>query len=154
MKVIFLDIDGVLNSIRWFDNLYDTNSSLAYPQSDFDPECVERLNRICDATGAKLVITSDRRVSELIREVLPVVGVAGEIIGQTLVLFNATRGVEIAEWLKGHPEVKQYAIVDDRTDFLQDQLKHFVNTSDEVGLTDDNASKLIEILNSEEDDKD
>jgi hypothetical protein len=49
MKVIFLDIDGVLNSGKYIirlDGLFDN------PTHQMDPEAVVRLNRITDETGA------------------------------------------------------------------------------------------------------
>ena len=44
MKVIFLDIDGVLK-----DDHYD---------AEFQDECFERLKRIVDATGAIIILSS------------------------------------------------------------------------------------------------
>ena len=56
MKVIFLDIDGVLNSEEYYES---------FPDGEFippiDPVCVERLKRIVDRTGAKLILSSSWR---------------------------------------------------------------------------------------------
>jgi hypothetical protein len=57
------------------------------------------------------------------------------------------RGSEIAEWLSRHPEVDRYAIVDDDSDMLPEQVPFFVQTSFETGMTDEHAAKLIEVLN-------
>lgn len=154
MKVLFLDIDGVLNSIRWFDYLYDSKREMNYPLCEFDPLCVANLNSLIAEIGCQLVITSSRRLSERINDVLAEVGVRGEIVGQTPVLFNATRGAEVEAWLSEHQEVEQFAIVDDRTDFLPCQMTHFVHTNEKAGMTDADVIQLIEILNSNENDKD
>ena len=47
MKIIFLDIDGVVSTHRC--------------QWQLDPEKMELIKRICDATDAKIVITSSWR---------------------------------------------------------------------------------------------
>lgn len=43
-KYLFLDVDGVLNSISWYRA--EWNKDHVYPQGDFDPKCVEIVNRI------------------------------------------------------------------------------------------------------------
>lgn len=58
MKVLFLDIDGVLNSDTFYINRPKETKQLPYPLSEFDPACVERLNRIFSETKARLVISS------------------------------------------------------------------------------------------------
>ena len=47
MKVVFLDIDGVLN-----------NDESKYLPARLDSACVSRVSRICELTDAKVVITS------------------------------------------------------------------------------------------------
>ena len=62
MKAIFLDIDGVLNYTQWY--VSDRNpGNLNGQEGDIDPMCVERVLRICKETGAKVVISSDWRIS-------------------------------------------------------------------------------------------
>ena len=58
MKVIFLDIDGVLNYTKWYTD--ERNPGNLYGQEgDLDPLCINRIIRICEETGAKVVISSD-----------------------------------------------------------------------------------------------
>jgi len=56
MKVIFLDIDGVLNVIPQGHDKYG---------GIFHPEFVENLRTIIEATDAKIVISSTWRMSGL-----------------------------------------------------------------------------------------
>ena len=64
MKLIFLDIDGVLNSVAWQENRPPKEppglilDALAHWKRSLDPQCIERLNRIWQETGAAVVISS------------------------------------------------------------------------------------------------
>lgn len=58
MKVIFLDIDGVLNSNDWY---VKTRGVGGYNGGDIDPECIELINDLIDATGAKIIMSSSWR---------------------------------------------------------------------------------------------
>lgn len=50
-KYLFLDVDGVLNSVSWYRA--EWNKDHVYPQGDFDPKCVEIVNRIVKETGCE-----------------------------------------------------------------------------------------------------
>ena len=56
-KIIFLDIDGVLNSGRWFAKTGGEPDADGYGVS-FDPAAVDCLGRIISETGAEIVISS------------------------------------------------------------------------------------------------
>lgn len=58
MKVIFLDIDGVLNSNDWY---VKTRGIGGYNGGDVDPKCIELINDLIDATGAKIIMSSSWR---------------------------------------------------------------------------------------------
>ncbi len=105
MKVIFLDIDGVLNSENMLNRLDDEHRALG----SHDPcECyaikrmmdlplVQRLNQIIAATGAKVVISSSWRLfvgAEAVAEILVARGFIGEVIGQTPDLVNDAAWLE------------------------------------------------------------
>lgn len=53
-KYLFLDVDGVLNSVSWYRE--EWNKDHSYPQGDFDPKCVELA--IFDKAGLKFKIHS------------------------------------------------------------------------------------------------
>ena len=64
MKVIFLDIDGVLNTERWV--VHSIKNELPVHdkfdgQHTFDENCLYWLNKIIDETDAKIVISSSWR---------------------------------------------------------------------------------------------
>ena len=60
LKIIFLDIDGCINHTRWYQNIDGRNPGNLYGQEgDLDPLCIDRVIKICNKTGAKIVISSD-----------------------------------------------------------------------------------------------
>ena len=56
------------------------------------------------------------------------------------------RGQEIQQWLDKH-KCDKYVILDDDLDFFDSQLPYFVHTDWEVGLTENDVNKAINILN-------
>lgn len=80
----------------------------------------------------------------------------GELIDVTPYLHLKIRGEEIQYWLDNN-QVERYVIIDDDTDFLEEQKAFFVQTSDNIdhtdyldigyGLTKECAEKAIYILN-------
>lgn len=166
MKVIFLDIDGVLNSDLWFQTLEDRGKSLNRFESDFDPVAVKNLQYIIDKTGAKLVISScwrSTRTVEELQELMNKVGIKCEVIGKTERLrgnFDIPRGCEIKKYLRDNfnyppydfqeTNLEKYVIIDDDSDMLLEQLNHFVQTSWREGLTHSKALACIRILNKGE----
>ena len=154
MKVIFLDIDGVLNHENHYKWLMETDEPTplqrVYPYSEFNPESCKILNRIIEETGCKIVLSSswrldgENRLNSLFKHFgLP------KIYSITPCL-NTTRDIEINAWLAAHPEVTKYVIIDDDSDMEEHQLPYFVKTNPyESGLDNEIAEKIIKILNDE-----
>ncbi len=144
MKVIFLDIDGVLNNREVSIRKKDEGCRV------WDEKCIDRLNRITDETGAKIVISSTwRRSKDFYSIIKNEMGITGEIIGKTidyLLTPNPERGDEIEEWLSRHPEVTVFVILDDESDMAHLEFHHF-QTETEFGLTDGQAEAAIRRLN-------
>lgn len=156
MKIIFLDIDGVLNYTSWYYS--DRNPGNLYGQEgDIDPMCVDRILRIVNETDAKIVISSDWRIAWegcLMR--LEKMGLTRDIVIDKTPEFIwrgyyntdfPMRGSEIEEWLKSHPDCTNYVIIDDRTDFTEEQEPHFVHINSMYGITDEDADIAIMTLN-------
>lgn len=64
--VLFLDIDGVLNSLRYLKNNPGAFDPVQGPRS-IDPEAAGRLNSILERTNAMVVVTSTWRLSYSIK---------------------------------------------------------------------------------------
>lgn len=156
MKVIFLDIDGVLNNATC--NYIDVEFGRFGRTREFiDRKCVDILNRITDETGAVIVVSSTWRIGQSLEDLINLfkqIGITGKVIGKTDRLQEpySLRGNEIYKWIDDNIEVsrwdfKEYVIIDDDSDMLLWQLNHFVHTDGQIGLTDKDADKAIEILN-------
>lgn len=151
MNLIFLDIDGVLNSINKLIEVYKEtgkpHSGYAYP---FDERCMENLQILVQETKSKLVITSTWRKDEEGRETLlselKKYGLDKEVIAYTPVLFNEKRGKEIKEYLSRLKEVTKFIILDDDTD-MEELLQFLIKTNPQTGLTYENVQEAIKRLN-------
>jgi len=159
MRIIFLDIDGVLNKALVASNSESSDVLKVLPYGWMNKSLVENLNKITDETGAKIVISSAWRCSGLgeNKKMLKVFGVTGEVVGQTPHLGqHSVRGNEIKAWLYENKEVlgadsfnfKQYVIIDDSSDMLLEQAEHFIHTDAYAGLSNHAAHRVKLKLNS------
>ena len=150
IKVIFLDWDGIQNRIS------DKPSRSTQPRVDEDgnlvhaePELVGRLNRIVDETGCRLVLSSSWRHDPMWRAHMRAQGVTHEFLDRTPLRTKngKCRGDNVREWLSAHPEVEDYAILDDTSDFLPEQASHLYRCRSDEGLTEVIALDIIERFN-------
>ncbi len=155
MNILFLDIDGVLNSKQW----HSSDSCKALGNSVkryFDPICVEHLNSIISETGARVIISSSWRILRSLQDLQDLfksIGFAGKIYGKTEVLSTfepdtpLLRGNEIKNWLadnqKHFKTPIQYVILDDEDDFLESQNPNFFQTNSDIGLDKELTEKII-----------
>lgn len=148
MKIIFLDIDGVLNHDRFyherFENRY-VDGAIEYPYSEIDPSSVKNLNQLISDTNAKIVISSTWRHDgiDYCKKVLEFHGFVGDIIDITPTIRNndCLRGNEIHKWIKenesligSHYNFTEYVILDDDSDMLYWQRNNFILVDRSVGL--------------------
>lgn len=152
-KLVFLDIDGVLDTYK--------------SRYQLDPELMGHLGILLERTGAGIVVSSSWRAQDIAETIdfmtdpdNPSVGehpfpYTDKIVGVTPVLYSvkdgdidrpATRGEEIAAYLKANP-CDNYVILDDDRDMLPTQWSHFVPINDEYGLTEADVEKAVLILN-------
>ena len=143
MKILFLDVDGVLNCKPDYDARYpDMNSVLLINQL-----LVERLQQVLKDTGAQVVMSSTWRKTRGGREFLEECGIP---ILDITDCNGPRRGDEIQRWIDLHSPMDDftYAIVDDDSDMLDHQLPRFVRTEFETGLTEQAAYRLTYNLNN------
>jgi hypothetical protein len=144
MKIIFLDIDGVLIT----GHSLSLNGKVRFDTPD--PECVARLNKVTDATGAKLVLSSSWRIGRTLlecRELLTGWGVTAPLIARTQSpSFAMNRGVEIQAFLDEytkHRDVSSFVIIDDDRDMGSKLMPHLLQCEFRTGLTDAIAAECI-----------
>jgi len=165
-KVLFLDIDGVLNTERqhWHCQMNGIAPIDRFGYA-FDPKAVANLASILTETGAEIVISSSWKSIGFMNMVKMWEnrGLPGKIIDITPntvsdeFLLNANledmelqpiKGVEIKDWLTSHEkQVSHYTIIDDESGMLPEQQPHFVQTNPQFGITRDDSQRVINILN-------
>lgn len=170
MKILFLDVDGVLNSFRTADAFntgrgdgYGTlafSTDFRYGQMEWsqrafklDPIAVILLRKIIEATGAKIVISSTWRLGSCVDHFNKMFECYDW--DTTNIIIDMTghpqkiRGEDIRQWLSAnaHLNITDYVIVDDNSDFYPDQTQHnFVKTNPAIGLSCNSLEQAIEIL--------
>lgn len=152
-SVIFLDIDGVLNTVP--------------PVLPIDPEKVHLLAQLVRATSASIVLHSgwrfwfDRDMRPLCNEaahlanLLAAEGLAissmtpdltNEEIRRTK-KFSLVKASEILAWLEQHPQVRHWCVLDD-LDLHNDAVAARQIRPDAcIGLTPDNVVHAIHLMN-------
>lgn len=148
LKVIFLDVDGVLNSAL---TARETRSGAQFVGA----RQVKNLRRIIQETGAKVVLSSDWRYGRSdprmnadfleLKHELRRYGI--RLFGFTSELCGARRGEEIDAWLRAHPEVSRFVILDDCPD-VDPNRDHWVQTTLTRGLTKEDAETAIKLLSN------
>lgn len=152
MKVIFLDIDGVLNSRAYIQQVGDLFDD---PKHQIDPLAVTRLNFLTKTTGAKIVVSSTWRLAfykepnglVLLQECMSGYGITGEVIGMTGNDAWGTdrRGQEIQDYLWNHPEIEKFVIIDDDSD-MGNLLPYLIQTTFDEGLQNDHVDQAVAVL--------
>lgn len=146
MKVIFLDVDGVLNSQLQFDR-----------NAPISTIAVSHLKEIVDATNAKIVLSStwrigwnregENRYKEILVKTLADFGL--EIMDITPIRNDRERGLEINDWMSCK-DIESYVILDDddSKDITPYHPNNHVQTFGFYGLCRKHVKQSIKILNN------
>ena len=153
IKVIFLDIDGVLNSEHYLAEHSTRGVAI-------DPSRLELLRKIVFSTDARIVLTSSWRehwsivgflCDDIGKEINRIFHEAGMYIYDKTPSRIRNRYEEILMWLEEHPTVKNYVVIDDEPyaeGALRDRFVLTCGLCDRKGLDESDAEKAIVILNS------
>lgn len=141
MKVLFLDIDGVMTTVG--APLSKHYKGLALLEK---PVCL--LLDLLRETDAKIVLSSDwRRYKSnqyLCDTYLKPYGLETFYYDKTGNEVEASRGIEIQKWLAQHPEVSSFVILDDRSD-IAPYDEYWINVDEKKGLSEENV-KMAKFL--------
>lgn len=153
MKVLFLDIDGVLISERCFWQAQLNHTSVI----QFDQRALKALKGLIQRTGAKVVVTSSWRCapgevparaylrlrSVLAHNLTPVYGETPRLEQDR----HSDRSDEIAAWLAEHP-ADSFAILDDNDRFTHcpEIRERWVEVNGRIALTEEDCGKAEELL--------
>lgn len=100
------------------------------------------INDIVSKTDCKVIVSSSWRADSNLQSVFDKAGLKFQIYSTT-----PFRGKEIQEWLDSQTEPYVYAILDDDREMLSCQNKFLVRTNGNVGITNEDANRVINILN-------
>ena len=174
MKIIFLDIDGVLiyetDFIESAMYGHDNNSTIRKTKSGREvitPVCrgkMALLELIIMQTDARIVISSTWREHMKLNEIYDVFVAQGfrlprtTIIGKTedsMIRFSAdhtySRGSEISDWLDGRDDIESYVILDDISPrMFHAHPDNLVTTDEYDGLNKLHTTQAMNILGRNE----
>jgi len=144
-RVVFLDIDGVLNR----DHRY-------YEDVAIEPRLAARVARLVTKLDAQVVVSSDWRHHYTLPELQAILnhfGIASRrVLGTTVVpqwQGMGVRGREIEQWLQGHGQPVRLAILDDNHEgrFNMDVVREwFVKTNPRKGVLPANIQQAHALL--------
>lgn len=173
-KLIFLDVDGVLNSDILFraaaaDERWSRCSYERMRSDQLEPHLLELLVKLVKNTGAQIVVSSTWREFEIPRNILynTLIALDLEVVDYTpwkhyqfqiqwqTPWEQLNRACEIYEVLEQR-KPDRYVILDDNNIFVPEthpetttgMERFFIQTDEETGLTAANVEKATKILNT------
>ena len=140
VKIIFLDIDGVLVSLR---------TGYAFETVEWDPIACALIKKLCDLSGYKIVCSSSWRYDP--KRTLEYFKKNGlyEFLHphwSTLLEDLISRGIEIQNWIANH-NVCEFIIIDDDSDMLDTQKGRFIKTNYDDGFSAENYKQAVGLMN-------
>lgn len=167
MNVLFLDIDGVVNTHMIYKELPPHLVGKRYLEKDgyiidicspsdkrvSNLQAVTWLDHICHKFNLKIVISSTWRLGhpEECKQALYDSGLSKdiEIIGVTPSVDSFHRGTEISIYLAKHPEIDNYVIFDDDIGDMDPHDDHVVKIDTYAGITIAALEKVSYIIGGE-----
>jgi hypothetical protein len=134
MRVIFTDIDGVLNP-HW--------------RKKWSKSAIILYNKICKEFDLRVVITSTWRTNHTIEQLQKIFteqGIEIPIYDYTPHLDQEDRGLEIRQWLMENVDCIDWVIIDDKTSDIEPHVKNVVKCRSWIGLTKDEYEEIKKIL--------
>ena len=144
-RIIFLDVDGVLNNGSWAMEMYDKGIRTYRDDILYEP-ALERLKRIVDATDAQIVVSSSwRQIPTAYKHLQEWLEMYGMKVADITPYVGGCRGDDITAWFNRNPGEWSYVILDDEDD-MDGHMDHLVQTDFDVGLIDEDCERAISLL--------
>ena len=142
-------LEGVLNSDEFAKYCLETEGYDPFDCDDLDPRALRNLKYIVEKTGAEIILSSSWRWDEnALNAIKRQFKEYNLILADTTILNSMStlsRTEEIQLYLKEHPFITKYVILDD--DEIKEPLKqNWVRCLFKNGLTRKLAEQAIEIL--------
>lgn len=149
MRIIFLDVDGVLNSQSFAEKMFDEDGVLVFREDILDKRAIACLRRIVKATDATIVLSSTwRKISSARKHLAEQLAEYGLSIHSDTPDTGKERGDDISAWFARHKDisVESYVILDDDSD-MNTHLSHLVQTSfEDWGLETKHVQRAVDML--------
>ncbi len=145
MKVIFLDVDGVLCTARSYFAYDIPNKRKMW--NAWDEVACTCVREVCKK-GIKIVVSSTWRhpLHEVeLKEHMEKHGLLEFLrlpAWRTPALAGEMRGYEIEDYLKHNTDIEDYKILDDVDQFLETQAKKLILTDEQNGMSAENIRTL------------
>ena len=147
-KIIFLDVDGVLNSLSFADKMRREEGVSVFREDILDGRCLALLRDIVEKTDAKIVVSSAwRKIPSSFENLKSWLERYGMTVFDVTPYVGGERGDDITAWFNRNPGEYRYVILDDDSDMTV-HIDHLVHTNfHDRGLTRSLADRCIEMLN-------
>ena len=172
MKIIFLDVEGVLNTKETYQRVYQKHGYMPMMDLEIDEFRLIYLREIINKTDAKVVLCSSLRHFFIKKndKVLPTTLKGKKLYDKfakyDIELYDITpisqgsREEQIKMWLSNKDVIDSFIIIDDNPTEFNEYLDRLIQTSTErqnyllsfmkesVGLCQEHIVQAIEILNN------
>lgn len=174
MNIIFLDVEGVLNTKETYQRAYQKQGYMPMIDVEIDDFRLIYLKEIIDKTDAQIVLSSSLR-HFFIKEndkVIPT-SLKGKKLYDKLSKYNIeiydttpttqeNREEQIKGWLENRDDIESFIIIDDDPTQFDEYLDKLIQTSTErqnyllsfmkesIGLCEEHIEQAIKLLNSKE----
>ena len=141
MKVIFLDVEGVLNTKETYDRIYRQCGHTTMIDVEIDKFRLEYLKTIIDKTGAKIVLSSSFRYffykdgKEMLPKTLKGKKLYDTLKGYGIEIYDITptnsetREEQIKNWLATKTNIESFVIIDDDPTVFDELYDNLIITS-------------------------
>lgn len=171
MKIIFLDIEGVLNTKETYERMYKACGYTTMIDLEIDKFRLNYLKKIIEETDAKIVLSSSFRYyfTKENNQLLPKM-IKGKKLYETFMNYGieiydvtptttGSREKQIKEWLLNNEDVESFVIIDDDPTAFYEYRDRLIQTSkirqnyllsfmkESLGLCERNINEAIDILN-------